>query len=1051
MMKAVKHNSGRPAARKLLGYVVAVVGVVIAAAFRWVLGQFFEDLPPYITFYPAVVLSAILSGTAAGVLATGLSAVLVTFLLLAHPWDKYVISSSEAVGLALFTCTNLAISLLGGRFRAARWRAETEAGRAEAAARELGTWVRLLDLANVLVRDLDDRIIRWNSGCHRLYRFTAEEALGSISHELLHTRSAEPMQKIRATLLEKGHWKGELAHTAADGRELLVASEWVLWRGPDGRPAAILEANTDITRRRKAEHALRESEQRLLATFNHAALGIIEIDAEDRCVAVNDRLCQTLGYRREELLGRSVHELTAPEDRVRSRQFIAQLREGHVDRFDYEKRYLRRDGSSLWVHVTASAVRDADGRFLRTIGTIEDISERIKAERRIWELNQHLEQRNAELDAERARWQGVVEGIADEVWICNASGRMSLINTSAVTAMGVEAFKHKSADEIRKELEIFNADGTPRPPDQSPLLRSLRGEVVRGEEIMRHRRTGKVRYRQFSSAPMRDASGKITGSVAIMRDITGYKRAEQAVRESEAKFGYLYESNIIGIAYWNTDGYITDANLAFCQFLGLLPEALNSAKVTWRSLTPPEFWPHDEQILEEIRKRGFCEPCQKVFIRPDGQRVSALITAAMLAGSTSEGVAFAFDITENKRAEQALRESEQRFRGMAETIPDIIFTSRPDGWCDYVNPRYYELTGLLPVEAEGWGWDWAAQLHPDDVESAMQAWQHSIETGESFEAEYRLATADGSYRWFVARAKPVRDEQGRIVKWFGVCADVHEMKSTQEDLAAAKLAAEKAWAAAEEANQAKDYFFAVLSHELRTPLMPISWSVQLLAADQSLNLNAEQREHLARIRRSVDREGRLINDLLDVNRIIHGKLQLTLRRTAMQGMLERAVDVCRQEIEARRLHVSVDAPVEPCFVEADEPRMEQVFSNLMKNAVKFTPPDGCISIHCWQENGEVITQVADSGVGIEAEALGRIFGAFEQAGTPGARKSAGLGLGLAIVKGIVERHGGTISAASAGPDRGSTFTVRLPGAKVAVVAETAAVASGLESSSEKGA
>jgi signal transduction histidine kinase len=233
---------------------------------------------------------------------------------------------------------------------------------------------------------------------------------------------------------------------------------------------------------------------------------------------------------------------------------------------------------------------------------------------------------------------------------------------------------------------------------------------------------------------------------------------------------------------------------------------------------------------------------------------------------------------------------------------------------------------------------------------------------------------------------------------------------------------------AEQANRAKEYFFAVLSHELRTPLMPISWSAQLLAEDKTLSLTLEQQQHLARIRRNLDREMTLINDLLDINRIAHGKLQLKLQRATVQEIIQHAVDVCCPEIESRQLHVTVDAPAEPCFVEADGPRLEQVFSNLMKNALKFTPADGHVKVHCWQKGGQVITEVADSGVGLEPEALSRIFGAFEQVKGTGAQRSGGpgLGLGLAIAKALVEQHGGSISAASAGAGQGSTFAVRLP-------------------------
>ncbi len=168
-----------------------------------------------------------------------------------------------------------------------------------------------------------------------------------------------------------------------------------------------------------------------------------------------------------------------------------------------------------------------DRLMIRHIRTIREADDRIR------ELNKALEGRNAELDAERAHWRAAIEGIADEVWISNAQGRMSLVNLPSVTRMGLEEFKDKSVDEILETVEILNPDGNPRPPGDAPLLKSLRGEVVRGEEIMRHRETGNERYRQFSSAPIRDTAGTISGAVAIVRDITDHKLAEEALRQAK--------------------------------------------------------------------------------------------------------------------------------------------------------------------------------------------------------------------------------------------------------------------------------------------------------------------------------------------------------------------------------------------------------------------------------------------------------------------------------------------------------------------------------------
>jgi len=339
---------------------------------------------PYLAFYPAVVGAAALGGMGAGLLATVGSLLCVDLLFDATPgWIEW--TSPAVLGRsALFLAGGFGVSLIAQMQRTARTRERRQSG-------ELEELVRLLDLATALVRDLDDRITRWNVGCQRLYGFTSQQALGRVSHELLGTRFPEPRETIRETLLKTGRWEGELTHVAADGREIVVASQWVLFRNQTGQPAAVLEADSDITGRKRAEEALRQSEQRLRATFDNAGVGIVEVDTEeDRFIAANDRVCEILGYRREELLGMTVHALTFPEDRPHSDELNRQLHEGRCDRIANEKRYLKRDGSPLWVHVTVSAVRDAEGRWLRSIAVIEDINDRKQAEASLQRNMAHL-------------------------------------------------------------------------------------------------------------------------------------------------------------------------------------------------------------------------------------------------------------------------------------------------------------------------------------------------------------------------------------------------------------------------------------------------------------------------------------------------------------------------------------------------------------------------------------------------------------------------------------------------------------------------------------
>ncbi len=245
-----------------------------------------------------------------------------------------------------------------------------------------------------------------------------------------------------------------------------------------------------------------------------------------------------------------------------------------------------------------------------------------------------------------------------------------------------------------------------------------------------------------------------------------------------------------------------------------------------------------------------------------------------------------------------------------------------------------------------------------------------------------------------------------------------ELAKANEDLREAKSNAERA-------NRVKDHFLAVLSHELRTPLTPVVMGLSLLLDRPDVQTSV--RETLEMIRSNVDMEARLIDDLLDVTRIARGKVELQRAPIELCTVIQRAVAVCKPDIEARELHFGVDlGPSPPYWVEADVARLQQVFWNLLKNAIKFTPHGGCVGIRCVPNTTDVFVEVNDSGIGIEPDALARVFDAFEQAERSITRQFGGLGLGLAISKALVEMHGGDIDAQSGGLNQGATFRVRLP-------------------------
>ncbi|NLT67493.1 MAG: PAS domain S-box protein [Acidobacteria bacterium] len=508
------------------------------------------------------------------------------------------------------------------------------------------------------------------------------------------------------------------------------------------------------------------------------------------------------------------------------------------------------------------------------------------------------------------------------------------------------------------------------------------------------------------------------------------------------------------------------------------------------------------------------------------------------------------DITERRRAEQALQESELFHRQILESIPGMVFTTRADGYYDFFSQQWVDYTGVPMSKQIGDGW--LCLLHPEDRDRASAAWLAAIRGSAPYDLEYRVRRYDGVFEWFKVICRPIRGARGGVVRWFGVALDIEDLKQAsealrrseqrlraifdnagvgimeadrddcllavndqacrilgrtreqllsmnvheltwsddrplsdrlnhelhvglrdrmeyekryirgdgspvwvhvtvsairdaegrwirsiatvediterknyEEQLKVAREYAEQARAVAEKANRAKDHFLAVLSHELRTPLTPVMMGVSLL--QRTPGLEPAMHETLEMIRNNVDMEAKLIDDLLDVTRIARGKIDLNRRAVRLSKVIRRTVEVCKSDIEARRLNFGVDmGPVEDYWIEADAARLQQVFWNLLKNAIKFTPRGGYVGIRCRQREGHVVVEVNDSGIGIEEGSLSSIFNAFEQAEQSRNRQFGGLGLGLTISKALVEMHGGTISAHSEGPGKGATFRVELP-------------------------
>lgn len=507
-----------------------------------------------------------------------------------------------------------------------------------------------------------------------------------------------------------------------------------------------------------------------------------------------------------------------------------------------------------------------------------------------------------------------------------------------------------------------------------------------------------------------------TAALVLERHREAHKRqaVETALRRSEAKLERFINSNIIGIVNYafekpeGADATILDANDAFLSMLGYSRSELKAGVLTWVGLTPPEWIEVDRLARRQLRDVGTIDTYQKEFFRKDGSRATVYVGAANLESSRDEGIAYVLDISEIKKSAQALRDSEAKFRTITNAMPQMVWSTLPNGHHDYYNDQWYEFTGVARGTTDGEGWN--AIFHPDDQERARQAWLHSLESGESYEIEYRLRHHSGQFRWTLGRALPVRDDTGAIVRWMGTSTDIHEHRQTQENL--------------EESHRRKDEFLAMLAHELRNPLAPIS------AAAELLRIETSDKQLISSVSQVIARQAAhmtgLIEDLLDVSRVTRGQISLANTSLQVRVLVEEAVEQVRSSVEEHRHRLEVMLTVGDVWIEGDEKRLVQVLANLLNNAVKYTPDGGHIVLRTVVAGDEVVISVRDDGIGMSQELIEQAFEMFVQGERSSDRSQGGLGIGLALVKSLVTLHGGRVTAHSAGLGKGSEFTVTLP-------------------------
>ena len=528
----------------------------------------------------------------------------------------------------------------------------------------------------------------------------------------------------------------------------------------------------------------------------------------------------------------------------------------------------------------------------------------------------------------------------------------------------------------------------------------------------------------FGSA-MRTVAEVVLFIVIVWWAARGLRQAEAALRGSEKRLRKMIDTEVVGVLFFDRTGTVIDCNNAFLSMTGYSREQIASRSLHWRAMTPPEHVEISERQMEQFARTGRIGPYEKEYFRKDGSRFWMVFAGADLGDGTI--IEYCIDVTERKRVEEEVRRNEAIYRRLADANLVGVGFGNSKGEVFYVNDEMLRMMGRSREDFEAGRINWAECVAPEYRETMSRAARDLLIDEQSSGYHSAFLRPDGGRTPYVGAAARVGPDDDFHVSIALDLTRIREAEAERELLLEAERAAR---AEAERALRMKDEFLATLSHELRTPLNAIlGWS-QILTRVNPGEDGDSIREGASVIARNARAQAQLIEDLLDMSRIISGKVRLDVQPVQLAAVIESVIVSAQPSADAKgiRLTKVLDPHAGP--ITGDPARLQQILWNLVSNAIKFTDRGGRVTLSLARVNAHVEMTVADTGQGIAPEFLPHVFERFRQQDASTTRRHGGLGLGLSIVKQLVELHGGKVSVRSAGVGKGASFAVELPLAAV---------------------
>jgi len=640
----------------------------------------------------------------------------------------------------------------------------------------------ILDYATVFQRDLDGTILFWNQGSSDMYGWSPEEAVGKVSHELLRTVFPEPLAAIQKTLQRRRMWQGELRHRHKDGREIVVASKWILRELSPGTER-VVEINSDVTDLVRAE----ADQARLAAVVASSEAAIFAEDLNGIVTNWNEAAETIFGYRADEIVGRSINLIAPPERPNEMREITERIKSGQRMGYLRTER-IRKDGRRITVSVSVSPILDRAGQIVGLSKIVNDVTALASAE------------------ADQARLAAIVASSDAAIISKDLDGIVTSWNE------GAEAMLGWRADEIvGKPISVIASPD--RPDEMREILERIKaGERIAYFETERRHKNGSPVAVSLSVSPILDKGGRIVGASKIANDITQRKRSERELRKVDERFRRVFEKMPHALLMVRSDGQVEAANAHAESTFGYTRDEMRGLPI--ETLVPERFRVHHPALRDGFLRNPHARPMgsgRDLFaMRKDGSEFpveiglnpipsddGTIIVASIIdlterkardasiraALEEKEAVLhdLAAEIAERERVSEALRVSEEDLRYFFELSPQWPWACGPDGIVNELPERFAQFLGLSVNEAVNDGW--RALNHPEDQAKIDKSWPAALRTGEPYDQEMRTRLPDGEYRWLRIRAFSRKGADGRVLRWYGVIEDVHAQKLAELALA----------------------------------------------------------------------------------------------------------------------------------------------------------------------------------------------------------------------------------------------------------------------------